>query len=174
MSANPFEILGLPVSFDVDASQLQRKLAQLAAEHHPDRFVDPLDQADAADRLSAINQAHRQIRDPLSRAQVMLKLLGKGVTLDEKALPPTLLMEMMEIREEMEEAIASSDQPTLDRLRQWASDQQTEHLQQLSSLLSQAQTTDGPEQARLIQQAQIELNTLRYFARMLEQMPPAS
>jgi len=171
MNRNPFDILGLPVAFEIDAAVLRRKLAELAAIHHPDRFVDPLDQADAAERLSEINQAHRILSDPLSRAQLLISLLGQPGQTDEKALPPMLLMEMMEVREELEEAIASRDQPTLDRLRKFAQDKQAEHLDQLTTWLNQALAAPAEGRQPFLQQAQLQLNTLRYFARMLEQMP---
>ena len=170
-SPTPFELLNLPVSFDVDQKLLHKRMIELAAANHPDRFDDPLDQADAAEQSAAINQAYRQLKSPQSQAQLLLDILGQGTSRDEKALPPNLLMEMMEIREEMEEAIDSDDQTTLDRLRTWAQEQQATYLESLTTQLSQAQVGEGQPKPEIIQTAQISLNCLRYMDRMLEQMP---
>lgn len=171
MANHPFDILGLPVAYDVDPVLLQKRMIQLAAANHPDRYTDPLDQADAAQRAAAINEAHRVLRDPLLRAQLLLELLAGSASRDEKALPPDLLMQMMEVREELEDAIASQDKPTLDRLRQWAADEQATHLQAMGDHLNAALSPAAPDQADHLQQAQLHLNTLRYLARMLQQMP---
>lgn len=166
-----FDILILPVTFDVDEKLLHKRMIELAAANHPDRFEDPLDQADAAERSATINHAYRQLKDPQSRAQLILGLLAKSCELDEKALPPNLLMEMMEIREEMEEAISSNDTPVLAKLRQWAGDEQTQYLKTLSEQLAKALSGEDDSRAQAVQQAQVSLNCLRYMSRMLEQMP---
>lgn len=171
MDTNAFDILGLPVAFEIDPVLLQKRMIQLAAANHPDRYTDPLDQADAAQRAAVINEAHRTLRDPLQRAQLLLALLSGSAARDEKALPPDLLMQMMEVREELEDAIASQDDAALARLRQWASDEQASHSKAMGDELTAALATDGDGKAAHLQQAQIHLNTLRYLARMIQQMP---
>lgn len=173
-AANPFETLKLPVVFDLDEKQLHRQMIELAAANHPDRFEDPLDQADAAERAAAINQAYRQLKNPASRAQAMLSLLADTGERDEKALPPNLLMEMMDIREEMEDAITAKDTDALYKLRIWAREQEADYLASLSTQLMAANDSnagDAQKRQGFIQQAQVSLNALRYMTRMLEQMP---
>jgi molecular chaperone HscB len=174
MNVNPFELLGLPVAFDLDPALLHQRMIQLVGANHPDRFEDPLDQADAAERAAAVNEAYRLLKHPMSRASVLLELYGRGMKLDEKKLPPELLMEMMEAREELEQAQAENDPVALDRLRSWAVAQQAQYETTLGEQLAQAIQNAAPaaEQAAHLQLAQVQLNALRYIQRMLEEFPP--
>ena len=160
---DPFSLLGLEPRFDLDETELQRRFLAESSANHPDRFADPLDQADAAERSSAINQAHQTLVDPESRARALLKLLGVSMDANDATLPPAMLMEVMEIREEMEQAIADQDHPTLDRLRTWALDQRQAHLSELTTRFEAS-----PVDTAAVQKA---LNALRYTQRMLDQMP---
>ena len=67
----------------------------------------------------------------------------------------------MEVREEMETAIAARDATTLDRLRQWAADQRAAYLDQIGAAFA---ADDLPA-------VRLRLNALRYIERMIEQMP---
>ena len=71
----------------------------------------------------------------------------------------------MEVREALEDAIASNDQTELSRLRTWASEQRDIYINQISLLLQSDLDTEKAGQVRL------PLNALRYMQRMLEQMP---
>lgn len=182
-TSDPFALLGLPRRFDLDAAELQRRFIQASAANHPDRFTDALDQADAADRSAAINEAYRLLLDPQSRAEALLDLLeaeaGAGgpsagrtparAAADAKALPPNLLMEMMEARERMEEAQASDDQAALAELATWARRERDKRLAHLGGLLSAGATGGGEARAAALREARLELNAIRYFGRMIEQ-----
>jgi molecular chaperone HscB len=169
---SPFGLLGLPPRFDLDEAELHRRFIQASAAAHPDRFTDPLDQADAAERAAAINDAYRTLKDPESRANALLALLGGAASGDDKSLPPDLLMEMMEVRERMEDAIASADEKAMRELIQWAHEQRSEHLQRVGELLKRAQETPaGAAREAALKNVRLELNALRYFQRMIEQSP---
>lgn len=167
-----FETLGLPVRFDLDLAELQKRFIQSSAAAHPDRHIDPVAQAEAADRAAAINEAFRVLRAPESRAEVLLALLGGPSKESDKALPPDLLMEMMEARERMEEAVASKDTATLKELGDWARDRRASHLKRLGELFATAQESQGPDRALALKSCRLEVNALRYFQRMIEQAPP--
>lgn len=164
-----FEILGVPRRFDVDEAELHRRFIAASARTHPDRFADPVAQADASQRSAAVNGAYRVLRDPQTRAEALMVLLGGPVPEADKSLPPDLLMQMMDIREEMQEAIEAVDTATLDRLRTWAQQQRAARLEAIAALFDRAQAADchGDE----LKRARLELNALRYVRRMLEQMP---
>jgi molecular chaperone HscB len=167
---DPFAILGLPRQFDLDTEDLHRRYIQASARTHPDRFRDPLDQADAAEQSATINEAHRLLSDPAARADALLQLIGGPGKSDDKSLPADLLMEMMEIREEMEQAIAADDAATLARLRVWANDEKAKHLQRIADLFTRTHQDPSVTETTL-KQIRLELNALRYVQRMLEQMP---
>ena len=75
-SSNPFEVLGVPAGFEMDEAQLHRQFVLRAAAAHPDRFTDPFEQAQAAQRAATINDAYQVLRDPQARAEALIELLG--------------------------------------------------------------------------------------------------
>jgi len=80
-----FDLLSQPAVFDLDPAALEAAYLRAAAATHPDRFDDPLEQADAADRAAAVTTAHAQLKDPEKRARVLLGRLG--VTTDAGGSP---------------------------------------------------------------------------------------
>ncbi len=161
--SDPFAILGLPPRFDLDEAELHARYLSAAAATHPDRFADPLEQAEAADRAALLNDAYRTLTDPEQRANALLRMLGGSAKQDDNTLPPDLLMDMMDVRERMEDAIASSDADALAALRTWADQQRKSHLDRIAALFA----AEPPD----LKQVRIELNALRYIERMIEQMP---
>ncbi|MEM8738220.1 MAG: Fe-S protein assembly co-chaperone HscB [Planctomycetota bacterium] len=163
MTQDPFTLLGLPAEFDLSPEELERRYLSAAATHHPDRHPDPLDQADAAERTAEINTAYQMLREPESRANALLALRGGPSAADDRSLPPTLLMEMMEVGEAVEKAAEKKDGPTLSRLRGEVEQKRAAHLEAVGALF-QAEPMD-PAAIRL------ELNGLRYVERTLSQWP---
>ena len=162
---DPFAILGMPRRFAVDAQALRQAFLTASAKQHPDQFIDPIEQADAVERMSELTDAHRVLRDPELRARALLRLSGLELPEDKDKLPPALLMEVMDVREELEDAIASDNTPELDRLRAWANGQREGYLAKLDELFHDELDAAKAKAVR------IELNALRYMQRMLEQMP---
>ena len=103
-----FELLGLPKGLDVDDDALDEGLRVLQRRLHPDRFATSTqEQRDLADAASArVNGATAVLRDDLKRADYLLLLeTGTSVLDDEtRTAPPSLLMEVMEVREAIDEA----------------------------------------------------------------------
>ena len=165
---DPFETLGLPRRFDLDPAELHAKYIQASSACHPDRHTDPVAQADAAERIAFINQAYTVLSDPEKRADALLKLLGGPAKEDDKSLPPALLIEMMEIREQLEQVIAENNKAELAKCRGWADDQRNAHLLKIADLFKDPGDALSDTTAKAIR---LELNTLRYIQRMLEQMP---
>ena len=163
---DPFALFDLPRGFAVDLSELQRRYLQRSAETHPDRFTDPLEQADAADRAAELNDALKRLTDPERRARLLLELAGQEISSDEQTLPPAMLMEVMEVREALDQAVEQNDTAELERLHRWVQQQRDEYLQQLASLF-EAPSLDAAAVQR-------QLNGLRYIERMREQMPEGS
>ena len=54
---DPFEIFGLDKRFDLDEDDLHTRYIAASAAAHPDRTTDPIEQAEAAERASLINEA---------------------------------------------------------------------------------------------------------------------
>jgi len=82
----------------------------LQAKAHPDRH--PQESKTRAEATSArINEAYKVLQNPLLRAQYLLSLRGIDVAEDEtaKVEDPELLMEVLDMREEIEAAEDEED-----------------------------------------------------------------
>ena len=93
----------------MDLKQLRNEFLRLQASAHPDRH--PPERKAAAEALSArINEAYKTLQSPLSRAQYLLSLRGNDSSTDDaaklgdEASDQVLLMEVLELREQIEEA----------------------------------------------------------------------
>ena len=119
-SRNHFELLGLPVSFTVDAAALDDAYRELQGRVHPDRFAS----AGEAERRVAMqwatraNEAYRTLRNPIDRARYLLGLKGYDTGEESNtSMPPDFLMQQMEWRESVEEGRARHDAAALETLR---------------------------------------------------------
>lgn len=168
---NAFELLGMKASFDIDSDALEKKYMQLCFEHHPDKFTDPIEQIEASETSAEINAAYQAIKEPESRANVLLSVLGGPDSSDDKSLPPTLLVDMLEIREEMEAAQYSQDTTKLTELKQWANTERQAYLNRVRELFKQVETADKTNE-KTLQSIRMQLNALRYIERMIEQLDP--
>jgi molecular chaperone HscB len=167
---DPFALLGLPRRFDIDRAALQRAYLQKTALLHPDRLRDPIARMDAAEQVARLNAAHAALADDERRANVLLELLGGPAASEEKTLPNGFLMEMMEIRQEMEEAIATGSSGDRQRFEHWAGQQRRSYLEFIAAIFERL--GEPPDRARL-QEIRVQLNALRYIERMIEQLDPA-
>jgi molecular chaperone HscB len=96
--------------FPVDVRALRREFLQLQARAHPDLHPPEL-KARAEAASARINDAYRTLANPLLRAQYLLALRGVDVAADErlKVDEPALLMDVLEAREDIEDAASEDD-----------------------------------------------------------------
>jgi len=108
-----FGLFGLDRRWRVDRGEVERRYLELSQQHHPDNAVgqSAAVQRAAMERSSHINAAYRVLRDPVLRAEYLVKL--GGVDLDSSdprtgAPHPTqaFLLEMIDLRERLEEGRA--------------------------------------------------------------------
>jgi molecular chaperone HscB len=117
---NHFELFGLAPAFALEAEALERSYRKIQSEVHPDRFAH----AGEAERRASlqwttrVNEAYRTLKDPVQRAKHILDLHGVDVAFEtDTRMPADFLMQQLELREELERAVASKDAPALDKLR---------------------------------------------------------
>ncbi len=117
---NHFEVFALPRQLSVDLAVLQRSFYELSRRWHPDfhATADPVAQAEALVASARLNAAYRTLRDPIARADYLVRLeegreTADGAVVKPKA-PPELLEEMFEIQEALAEAKAASGPDALD------------------------------------------------------------
>lgn len=108
---NHFELFEIPIGYGVDLSQVSERYHALQRATHPDRFVTAPDQERriAVEGAAQVNEAFQTLRSPLARARYILEL--HGITLDDRdtAMPPTFLMQQMELREALEAVVGATD-----------------------------------------------------------------
>ena len=118
-SRNFFDLFGLPPAFRFDGAALDRAYRQLQTEVHPDRFAGG---SDAEKRLALqssarVNEAYRALKNPVQRAQYLLKLHGvDAIGETDTALPLEFLERQLERREQAADAQAAGDGRTLSAL----------------------------------------------------------
>ena len=107
-----FELFELPVTFDVDLSDLSQRYRELQRVVHPDKFVNASDRERllSVEKAAAINEAYQILKSPQRRARYMLEL--QSVSFDDEkdtALDPSFLMEQIELREALGELNQTAD-----------------------------------------------------------------
>ncbi|TLD25977.1 Fe-S protein assembly co-chaperone HscB [Venturia nashicola] len=100
--------------FSVNLRELRNEFLRLQAQAHPD--LHPAERKKQAEALSSrINEAYKTLQSPLLRAQYLLSLRGETAHEDDAAKlgdaseDQELLMEVLELREAIEEAQVQKD-----------------------------------------------------------------
>lgn len=163
---NPFQLLGLPLRFEIDDAALRRAYLTRVSAIHPDIAGD--DQAQAAS--AELNLARELLANPESRANTLLALLGGPSKEADKSLPPTFLMEIMETREAIEAALATGDPQERARWTDWGHKQRSSHISQVAAQFGALGAAPPPA---ALKQIRTTLNTWRYIERLIEQLDPA-
>jgi molecular chaperone HscB len=120
MTADYFELFGIKRGLDVDITALQSKFYELSRQFHPDKYAGraPEEQQHALDATAQLNDGWRVLRDPVKRAEYLLKLEGLDIGEQRSSnVPPELLEEVFELNLMLEE-LREGDQSTLPRLEQ--------------------------------------------------------
>jgi molecular chaperone HscB len=123
---SPFELLGVPALFALDERELEKRHRDLSRALHPDRYAGrpSSERREALSRAISVNEAFRQLRDPISRAEALLSQLGSEVSETNQPKPdPALLMQVMEEREALSAARRSRDRSKIEGIVAVASGQ---------------------------------------------------
>ncbi|KJK23713.1 co-chaperone HscB [Burkholderiaceae bacterium 16] len=131
MKDDYFALFGLPVGYAVDEAALDAAYLTVQSQAHPDRFANAGD----AERRVAMqwaayaNEAYRTLRQPLKRAIYLLTLRGVDIQAENNtAMAPAFLMQQMEWREALQEAVEEKDVARLDALlRELRSEKRERH-----------------------------------------------
>ena len=108
LQSNDFELFELPLGYALDRVQLDERWKALQREVHPDRHAaaDAQTQRQAMQWSVRINEAYQRLKDPLKRAAYLCELNGAPVQAENNtAMPAAFLMQQMEWREALEDAV---------------------------------------------------------------------
>lgn len=171
---DPFLVLGLERTFDLDESRIRRAYLARAAMMHPDTLEGALD-GDADASSAALNEAKRTLEDPERRANALLVLLGGASAEGDRTLAPGFLMEVMELRERVEEALGSGDASARARVGREAGEAREAYIRRVGALfrgLGELDGVGGDERGAALRAIRVELNAWRYIERLIEQLDP--
>lgn len=161
---DPFGALGLPRRFDLSEPEIEGAFLQRLAGTHPDIAGDA-----ASMDAAALTAARSTLSDPEKRAAALLSLLGGPSAADDDSLPDGFLMEIMELRSEVEDELAGGDEAARARWEAFANDRRAAHIAAVRELF--AGLVDTSDAGRLAE-IRTELNAWRYTERLIEQLDP--
>lgn len=103
---NFFDFFALDRKLSLDTDALQKRFYELSRQWHPDRFSrkSASEQAQALEATAILNDGYRTLRDPVKRAEYLLK--EEGFPIGEqrsKDVPPELLEEVFDLNMMLEE-----------------------------------------------------------------------
>ncbi len=109
-----FIFFGLPRKLTIDLEDLERRFRSLSRQFHPDYFytASAAERIASLERASYLNDAYRVLKQPLDRAEYLLKvegLPGVGRHQDASELPAGVLEEVFALNEELDEVRAARE-----------------------------------------------------------------
>ena len=169
IASDPFELLGLPVSYELNQAVLETRHRELSRALHPDRYVGrpASERRQALGRAIEVNEAFRSLRDPVRRAELLLTRLG--VSLGERVereVGPELLMEIMELRETLAELRRAGDANGVEKLCQRVEQRRAEATRKLEAGFRAALEPGAAPNVNALQKELLPIVVeLRYYAR---------
>ena len=163
--ADYFALLGLPRTYAIDEKKLNTSFRAIARGVHPDRFAAaPEEVQTLATRLSAeVNQAFHVLSDPVRRAGYLLELAGGPSPAEMREVPGDFLVDVLMLREEIDQAKTAADDDALQRHRESISARRQETLRQIAALAKSSADLDEPRR-RVLRQL---LNSMKYYDNLL-------
>ena len=121
--AGYFDLFGIEEKLALDVDDLQKRFYELSRQLHPDLYTRKADQEreNSLEATAILNDGYRTLRDPVKRAEYVLKQHGFDIGEQRsKDVPPELLEEVFELNMALEEIRGGDDsvRPQLDEARE--------------------------------------------------------
>lgn len=169
---NYFELFGLPAVFDLDLADLAMRYRESARQVHPDRYASGSDQERrlAMQVTALVNEAFQTLKEPITRAQYLLRLRGVDMGGDtDTAMDSAFLVEQIELRERLEDALHSAQ--AKQRLTELAAQVQQRMDETTHALSAQLEPGTNNETARrIVRELQFLDKLRRQIADMEEEL----
>lgn len=100
-----FRFMGLQRKLNVDLAELERRYYELSKRFHPDYYQNQsgFERLVSRDKSSLLNEAYGTLKDPMRRAEYMMKLEGVNIEKNNSHLSPEFISEVFELQERIEE-----------------------------------------------------------------------
>ena len=169
LASDYFEFFSLTPKLEIDLEDLQKRFYELSKLLHPDRYQCKTapEQQYSLDATAVLNDAYRVLRDPLQRAEYVLKQAGfEASEQRSKDVPAKLLEEVFELNmalEEMREGDASA-RPQLEQAREKFHAMRDEIDSRLKTLFAVYDAAPGKE---TLSEIRAILNRRRYIRNLV-------
>ena len=110
-ASNYFDFFGLPHKLNLDSKDLESRFYELSKQWHPDLFARSGPEAKRMSEAATatLNDGYRTLKDPLARAEYLLKEHGlDGGGQRSNTVPPELLDEVFDLNSALEDEIENS------------------------------------------------------------------
>lgn len=115
-----FTCMKLPRRLNIDLDRLEATFYELSRTFHPDFYSnkDETEQSISLGNSALLNTAYRTLKDPIQRAEYLVRLEA-GAAKDIRANPPAdLFEEILQLQEDLEEFDTLSSEPSHERARE--------------------------------------------------------
>jgi molecular chaperone HscB len=166
--SDPFDVLGLPPTFNLTRDQIERAYLERSVHVHPDAVGAAGSDADDASAL--VHASRETLLSSELRANALLARLGGPSKEAVKSLPPAFLAEVMELREAVEEALASPSPGARRAAREEGLRRRAEFESLVASLFRDISALPPQTRPPALCNMRTHLNAWRYIERMIEQV----
>ncbi|MFQ5469970.1 MAG: Fe-S protein assembly co-chaperone HscB [Gammaproteobacteria bacterium] len=166
ITSNYFELLGMPVSFEIELDTLYAHFKALQNSVHPDKYAKATDEERRISMQYAaqVNQAYQTLKEPLARAQYLLELNNVESNADQSHHNSEFLAEQIEIREQLSDVRVCIDAlPEVNTLRNSINSKIESRIKQLAKDLRDRNEASLVHAAELVQE-------LQFFYRLSEEI----
>jgi molecular chaperone HscB len=170
-----FAVLGIEPKYHFDHAALEKSYRDLSRKLHPDKFAkaSPRERRFSTEQTTLLNQSLKALRNPVARAEYLLKTNGFPVPSEEAGrpgaggrLPLEFYEEVMEDREALMEAKTEGPE-AVQQLAQKITARRDAVLADIDQAFTAWETTGSRE---VLAPAATELAKLRYYARFLDEV----
>ncbi|MFN2458680.1 MAG: iron-sulfur cluster co-chaperone HscB C-terminal domain-containing protein [Chitinophagaceae bacterium] len=115
-----FELFEIPVQLKPDKILVRKKYLLLSKQYHPDYFANnqDADQQKVLEEAAILNKAFKTFNNPDETIRYVLKEKNLMEDDEKYQLPAEFLMQMMEINEELSEAVFAEDNNIKQKLQE--------------------------------------------------------
>lgn len=160
----PFERFEFEPRFALDTAELERRYLDFSRRLHPDMHSgkSAKELRTAVLLTASLNEAYGVLKDEFKRAELLLGLIGGASSSDDRRTPPGFLMEMLELREELENAREAGDEA---RGRALLAELQPRRDRTMAEVAAGFAAAEAD-----LEGLRLRLNTLKYHDNMIDEL----
>lgn len=173
---NYFDVFGLPVDrLVIDIPQLEKRFLELSRKYHPDRFASksPLENQIAHEYSSAVNNAYRTLKEPVSRAKYVVERQLGSIEEKSASVPPDMaefFFEIHDVLDTIRESNGNAPESALKEVQKAEQDLRQKVQQLESDLQQQFVSYDSAPDKKNVEKIKEILSERSYIRSFLRQI----